>query len=423
MKKATLLLCQFILCTFPLFSQDQELAELSKLITTSFNHHPKLMADDAAIRIADERLRLTSINNRPELNADLNYAYVMPRIELPINGQKVQFSPVNSVNSFLSGSYVLLDFGRQKSALDRARNEWLMAEHTKAATAFGLAYQVASIYYQLLYLRRALSIQDTTIRVLEAARHIAHTQYREGAALAIDSMSIQSSLLLEENRKTELRTLQHQQEILLEYATGQTLSEAARVMPIIQSLVRDSIHPDVLLMTDKLNQAKLDVQSSQLKARPLMAIKALAGLRNGYVPDVTELRFNYSAGIGISMPIYSAGKIRQQVRVQERIADRQASLLTLTNMELAKDEQLAEAELRSAQERLSNFPGQIQLADQILQIALSKFRNGAGLYLEVISAGGGLQKAMLGLLQGQLQVCMMQLELARLRGVRFWAAK
>lgn len=422
MKKATLLFCQLILCLFPVLAQDRELAELAQLITAAFDHHPKFMVDDAAIRIADERRLLTSINHRPEVNADLNYAYVMPRIELPINGQKVQFAPVNSVNTYLSGSFILLDFGRQKIALERARNEWLMAEHNKAATSFGLAYQVASIYDQLIYLRRAISIQDTTIRVLEEARHIAHTQYQEGSALAIDSMSIQSSLLLEENKKTELRTRLEQQEILLEYATGQKLSETSRAMPVIQSIVRDSIHPDLLLLTDQLNQAKLEVQSSQLKTRPLMAIKTLAGLRNGYVPTVTEPRFNYSAGIGISMPIYSGGKIRQQVRVQERIADRQASLLKMTNMELAKDEQLAEAELRSAQARLSNLPGQILWTDQVLQIALSKFRNGSGLYLEVISAGEGLQKSMLALLQGQFQVCMAQLELARVRGVRFWTS-
>jgi hypothetical protein len=39
-------------------------------------------------------------------------------------------------------------------------------------------------------------------------------------------------------------------------------------------------------------------------------LQGAIGIKNGYVPNVGEMRFNYVADIAFSIPIYNCGKTR-----------------------------------------------------------------------------------------------------------------
>ena len=124
--------------------------------------------------------------------------------------------------------------------------------------------------------------------------------------------------------------------------------------------------------------------------------------------------------VGISIPIYNGGKIKQQVRVQESQAERQQLILKEKQQELDKNFLLATEELRSARERLTRAPEQVAVATKTWEVTKTKFRLGTALYLEVVSAANGLQKALLNQLNTQYQTCVAEMELSRLRGIRFW---
>lgn len=422
MQKLVAILVNSLVGVAMLHAQTPARTELSSLVNASLKYAPKMDEALQAEKIAAEKMHLVELNKQPELNLDLSYAYVMPRIEWPINGQKIQFAPVNSLNGFVSTNYTLLDFGRQKSALDRARHELSTMQHAKEATAWGVAYQVASIYYQILYLRQAIQIQDTLLHVLQEAQRVASVQFQSGAALEIDVLSIGSSILTEENRKTELIAQLKKQEVLMRYATGQGVSNNAVMRwdnPLVTAGV-DTINPALQLQQDKWAQTKLEVAAAQLRTRPLVALRGTMGSRNGYLPVVNDLRFNYVAGVGVSVPLYSGGKYRQQVIVQQQQAVQQELQLNTMKKDLERDMLVALEELSAAKEKDARAPAQVALAFKVLGVAQSKFKSGTGLYLEVITAGSGLQKAYWNQLQSQYQVCMASLELARLKGTRFW---
>ncbi len=411
-----------LLAMSSLQAQSQAAKDLAALVKASFVYSPKLEEARNAELLAADKLRLVELNARPDFNADMTYAYVMPKIEWPINGQKVQFAPVNSLNGFVSGSYVLADFGRQKAALDRARNEQLSQQHTREVAELGIAYQVAQLYYQLLYTRKSIAIQDTLIHVLKESLRVAENQFQNGTALEIDVLSIRSTILNEESRKTEFVSLLHKQEIMMQYATGKSVSEGGEmhwVSPLV-SATSDTINPTIQLQIDKLQQSKLEVAAAQLKTRPLVSLRGVMGTRNGYLPLVNDLRFNYQAGVGLSVPLYTGGKIQQQIQIQKRLAMQQQLALTTMKKDLERDLNMAEEELRASREKEARLPPQVLLAEKVVEVARSKYRNGTGLYLEVITAGSALQKAYLNQLQAQYQVCLAQLEIARLKGTKFW---
>lgn len=422
-KKEKMLIVLFVVFTQTLIAQSNKIEELKTLVNASFTHFPKIAEVDNAIVIAEEKIKLTELNRQPDFTADASYSYIKPKIELPINGNKFQFAPVNNFNAALNGTYTLVDFGRLKAAIQQSKNELTLAQHNKELIQHQLAYQIANIYYYFIYVKKAIAIQDTILNTLAENKRIIESQLKNGTALEIDLLSIQSSIDAEENRKTELTTLLRKQEIMMEYATGmKSVTGSSFDMGSLNIEINNLPlnNPELMIAKDRLDQARQDVSIVSMKYKPIMGLRASMGTRNGYIPNINEMRFNYLGGLSFSMPIYNGGKIRQQVKLQEKLANQQSLSLESMKKTVQKDINQSLEDLKSAKERLSRSNSQIEVARAANKLAMSKLKNGTGTHLETTTANTNLQRTLLNQLQLEFQVCNAQLEVARLTGKKFW---
>ena len=397
-------------------------SELKELVQASFTHFPKIRESENAILIAKDKIKQVELNRRPDITVDAGYSYIKPKIELPINGDKFQFAPVNNFNTALNGSYTLLDFGRIKAAITQSKNELSFSEHNKENIQHQLAYQTASVYYYLVYLKKAIAIQDTILNTLNENRKILESQFNNGTALQIDLLSIESTMDGEENKKIELVSLMHKQEILLEYISGISATKGTSFDITLTAADSNALdlNPELIMLKDRLLQSKQDVSISELRNRPMLGLRASMGSRNGYIPNISDMRFNYLAGVSFSMPIYNGGKFKQQVKVQQRMADQQGLYIESMKQTLNKDIKQSMADLNSAQERLKRTSSQIELAKAASTLAYNKLKHGTGTHLELTAANTNLQRSLLNQLQMEYQVCNARLEIGRLTGTRFW---
>lgn len=422
MSKVKLILL-LLMITVGAFAQSSANKELRSIIESSFTHFPKLKEAENSILIAQEKKKLVELNWQPDITADAGYAYVKPKIILPINNQKFQFAPVDNFNLGFNGTITVLDFGRLKAAITQSKNELTLSQHNKEYLQHQLAYQVANIYYYVIYLKKAVAIQDTIIHSLNENKKIIESQVKNGTALEIDLLSINSSIDAEENRKTDLNTMLNKQLILMEYATGVASANGFDFDYTINAVPQISnfdINPDLILLNDKVQQSKQDVAISQLKNKPMLNMRASMGGKNGYIPNIYEMRFNYMAGVSFSVPIYNGGKIKQQIKLQQTIANQQTLAVESMKQTLDKDVKQNYADIVSAKERLSRAASQITLAKNASQLATNKLKHGTGTHLEVTNANTNLQRTLLNELQLQFQLCTASLEYARLTGVRIW---
>lgn len=395
--------------------------EISNLSAKAFSHFPKIKEAENTISLAEEKAKLVALNRQPDVTGDAGYSYVRPKIELPINGSKFQFAPLNNVSANVNGTYTLLDFGRLKAAITQSKNELKMATHGKELVQHQLAYQTAAICFQIVYLQKAIAIQDTLINILEENRRMAETLFKNGTALELDVLGIASSIDAEQNRKTELNSMLRKQLILLEYATGENSFKGNSFDINLQAgMNSNSANPELLISQDKWEQAKQDLSISQLKNRPVVGLRASMGTRNGYLPYISDLRFNYVAGLNFSVPLYNGGKIKQQVKIQEKLAEQQSLALETLQQSITKDIKQINEELSSTGERLNRSQSQIEVAKRSVVLAQSRLRNGTGTHLEVSGANAMLQKALLNRLQLEFQQCNAKLEYGRLMGWKFW---
>lgn len=401
--------------------------ELKNLITQSFGYFPKVKETEHSVLTAEQKLTLTQLNKLPDVNAEASYAYVRPKIEIPLNGDNFQFAPLHNLSGDFNATYALFDFGRLKANIERSKDDLQYAKHSADYVKNQLANQVAIIYYNIVYLQKTIGIQDSVLSYLNQNKQIVESKLRNGDALKIDLLNIQASIDNEENRKVDLKNSLQKQLNLLEYTTGTQQSNGkafdfdVNLTDITSALgLAQANNTEFLLAKDRIKQAESDLAIAKTAEKPTVGLKAAAGIKNGYVPYIADMRFNYMAGIGLSIPIYNGGKFRQQQKIQEQLIRQQQLAVESLSSNYKKDIAQALTDIGTNLERIRNTKGQIEQAKAAQVLASNRFNNGAGTNLEITNASTNVQRAEFTKLQYEYQLCLSKLELTRLMGYSYW---
>jgi outer membrane protein TolC len=401
--------------------------ELKSLINQSFNYFPKIKEVENTVVTALQKLELTQLNKMPEVIGIGSYNYIQPKITIPINGENFQFAPVHSITTALNASYSLFDFGRLKASIEKSKTDIQFAQHNVDYVKNTLAYQVANVYYNIVYLHKAISIQDSVINYLSENKTIIENKFKNGDALKIDILNIQASIDAALNQKIDLQNNLQKQLNLLEYTTGINKSNGnsfdfnINLIDINTALSSSQTNNiDFVLAKDKIKQAQTEVAFTKLGDKPMVALQGAIGVKNGYVPNVGEMRFNYIAGVAFSVPIYNGGKTKQQIKLAENNIKQNSFATESLNNTYKKDLQQALADISSNLSKLKNTSTQIEQAKAAQDLASIRFKNGVGTNLEITNASTNVQRAALTTLLCEYQLCLSKLELARLMGEKYW---
>jgi outer membrane protein TolC len=404
---------------------------LQQLIGASFAYFPKLKEAVNTEAIAADKIVLTDLNKNPFVQAQVGYSYLAPvsKATLPINGtnQTVKFMPDHNYNAGFNASYVVADFGRLKANIERAKLDLEYAKDNTTLLKNQLAAQVANIYYSRVYLTKAIAIQDSVIAFLEANKKVTENKFIEGEALKIDLLNIQASIDNEENKKIDLLNSLEKQNNLLEYATG-TIAPTGNQFDFnistnytLSSLDSSNfLLPEFKIAADKINQAKQDLAITKLMDKPTVGLSSALGFRNGYLPSLYEFQLNGVAAINFTVPIYTGGKTKQQIKINQRqITQQELALSSLANT-YKRDIAQAVSDINSSSSRLKNTSSQIMQAAYAQNLAAVRYKNGVGTHLELINASTNLQRAAFTALQYEYQLCLANIEYAKLLGLIYW---
>ncbi len=426
MKKIILITLITSLAATGLQAQVQVNNELKSLINKSFSFYPKVKEVENTVATAKQKLEIVSINT-PTVDGNLSYRFVEPKIQIPINGDNFQFAPVHNVNADVTASYALYDFGRLKANIEKAKTDIQFAEHNVDAVKYQLATQVATIYYNIIYLQHAITIQDTVLRFLADNKTIIDNKYQNGDALKLDQLNIKAQIDAEQNRKVDLQNSLQKQQNLLAYTTGSKQSNGNTfdfelALKDIEAALAETqaTNIDYVLAKDKIKQALSDVAISKLGDKPSVSVRGGAGFKNGYVPNVGQVRFNYNAGVALRVPIYEGGKTKKQIKLSETLVKQNELAIETLDNNYKKDIGQALTDVQSNLERIANTNGQIEQAKYAQTIAATRFKNGVGTNLELTNASTNVQRAALTKLQYQYQLCLAKVELAKLIGYKYW---
>jgi len=411
----------------------EQTPNLKTLINQSFSYFPQFKELGQAVDVETQRIALAKSAGLPSVQATGSYRYMDPvsTITIPAGDQPLNFQimPNHNYNTSLDASYTLWDFGVVKAGVERAKAALEYATDNVGFNQNQMAFQVANIFYQIAYLKDAIAIQDSVINFLEVNKKDTEIKFSNGDALKYDVLSIQSNIDQENNRKIDLQNSLYKQYALMEYTTGTTITASSSnfIFPFenrhdLNEAVAEAQNnnPEFRLIKDRIRQAEAELGVSQTGGKPSLVMSGGTGFKNGFTPDIDRFRFNYAAGVTLNIPIYQGGRAKKLVRLaQSQLAQTKFSEESLSNT-YRKDIAQALQDISSNKSSLVNAGRQIAEAKEAQKLAHSRYKNGIGTNLELTNASTNVQRAELTNLQYKYQLCVAQLTIARLTGLKYW---
>ena len=407
--------------------------ELKGLINGSFTYYPRFRELEQSVQVSQQRVELAALGNKPNISASGSYTYIWPTPSVPFpdgNGgtKAFKFQPNHNVSTGINAVAPLYDFGRTKLAIERARLDVQQAKNNIEYNKAQLAAQVANVYYTILYLQKAIAVQDSVIAVLQVNKKTVEDKFKSGDALKLDVLTMQNNIDIEQNRKADLQNSLQKQFNLLQFATGQTTVPSVASFDFSTGIADTALalqaaqtgNYDYTIAQQRIRQAEADVAISQLTNKPTISLNGGTGFRNGFQPEIGQFRFNYALGVGVNVPLFTGGRDKKQTQIAQSLVKQNELALESLNNQYNRDIKQAFIDVQTNGERLRTTAEQIAIAKEALRVAQSRYKNGISTNIELLNAATNLQRVELAQLQYQYQLALAQIELARLTGVRYW---
>jgi len=408
------------------FANAQSNAELKDLINKSLSYFPRIQELQKASEASASRVDLAKSNYFPSISAVGSYNYINPISKFNFNGGEINLFPNNNYNFNLAVTQPIWDFGKTNAQIAKAKTELLSATTNIEQAKAQVAAQVASVYYSMIYLKKAIMVEDSILAFLNENKRIVQNRINRGDALQIDLTNIQSNIDLEENRKVDFVNQLQKQKALMEYSVG-TSTEPTTTEFDFPAFTEASAADyakqnnfDLRLATQRTLASEMDLKYAQNNRFPLLTFVGGTGYKNGYQPNINPLIFNYSVGFNLSIPIYSQGKTTENIRIAQ--SNWQANQLAVKTTEntLRRDLAQVQADLTSNADRIKNSEGQVVYAREALTLTQARYKQGVATHLDLLNASSNLQRIELNQIQFQYQLCAAKIEQARLLGWKYW---
>lgn len=403
-------------------------ADLKEMVQHSFDHYAKIRSMEVQQRIASGQVELSKADRLPTVNGTASYMHVYPVPKIQLPGSDFTFQPVPSenVNAGIEARQLLLDFGKTGSDIRQREAEVKLLGAQTSEVREQLAYQVANAYLDIAYLNDNISVQEANIKLLEETEQMVENKLKHGDAIDLDLLNTRVKLESYRNKKVDYVNALRKELATLEYYTGDTLRDSIHVnfeWPVAGNTLIDhefANNAAVKTAAEKEHVAELGVEQAKTQHKPSLFLDAGTGYKNGFLPDVNTPKFNYNAGVSLTVPIFHGKKLR----TQERMAAQQVEVAKWNTLDvknnLRKEVIQQQSDVTASKERLLTAEVLLQQAQRALQLAQSRYRNGVITYLDLQNAQTSMLEAQLSKIQYQYQLSISSLALLQLNGNEFW---
>ncbi len=405
-------------------------AQLTELINKAMDNYPKLKEASEYVNLSEAKKDLAYGAYMPVISGDANYRYgkPTPSIRFPIgNGvfQEVSFLPANNFDVGLKVQQPIWDFGRTGANVQKSKSDIATSKDNLESAKNTLAYQVAQVYFGIVFLNKSVDVQNEQIKLLEANEKLISDKIKNGDALKFDLLSTQVKKNSAQNRLIDLQTQLRKQYDMLNMVTANTGYDYITAKDSNGSLFNADVvnadnNLDIKVLNDKLATSNWDVKIAKRGWLPQLVANVSAGYKNGFVPDINKLLFNYNVGVGLNIPIFSSARPNYQTKIAK--INLQASTYALEAQKLSLNKDIAQAknDVDATSRKLKNYELQIDQANEAVSLANTRYKGGVITNLELLTSQTNLQDAQLGKIQLEYNLLLSKLDLNLIGGTKFW---
>lgn len=307
-----------------------------------------------------------------------------------------------------------LDFwGKLRRQAEAARFDRMGREEEERAAVVTLVSDVVTAYLELRELDQDLAISEQTLESRQATLALARRRFAEGVISELDVRQFESEAAAPAARVADFARQRSEKESQLNVLLGRAPGPIVRGGPLenaVQAVaVPDSIPGELLLRRPDVRLAERDYQAATsriglaLGSRlPRVAITGQYGRQRSDFHDLFGKSAEvYVAQLGITLPLFTGGKLLGQQRAAQARADQARAHYEQAILTALKEGDDALVGLRLTRDQLVAQQTQTQALSRALTLAERRYANGISSYLEVLDAQRSLFAAQLGLVQLQ----------------------
>ena len=382
---------------------------------------------------ASGRLAQTRTGFLPQITGTATYTRIDPVVKLSLapGAEPFQFNPNNNYDAHITAQYLLLDFGKSAATVKVAEAQVQTAQDNVNVARRDLAFNAAQVYYNILFMRESIRVQDAQIASLQAHRNEMEKRVQGGVSTRFDVTTTDVRITQAQNTKIDLQNQLRNQQVqlarLLHKPSPADIPVKGRLAFQPQPVNVDAEltkayenRPEIKLARDAENTATLQQRLVERSNMPSLGVGAQVGAKNGYLPELNQIKPNTVGVVQLSVPIYDGNKNKNQ-RVEALANARRAVARTQdTQEQIRADVRQAANNMEFSQARYDNAERQIAQATDALTRARGRYRYGVGQNLDVLDAETQLAQARLARAQAIYNYTLGQYQLKRATGEQIW---
>ncbi len=383
---------------------------------------------------AGSRLTQTQAGYLPQITGSVVYTRLDPVSKVAFGNDVLSFVPNNNFDAHITAQYELLDFGKRAATTNLSRSQVQTAQDNVVVARRDLAFNAAQVYYNILFMRESIRVQDQQIASLVAHRNEMQKRVEAGVSTKFDVTTTDVRITQAQNTKLDLQNQLRNQQVQLArllHKPQQTdvpvkgrLEYNPQPVNLEAELAKAAENrPEVKLAKDAEQTADLQAKLIDRSNSPVLGVGVQAGGKNGYIlPNaaISDIRFNTVGVAQLSVPIYDGGRNRKQ-RVEAAANYRGAVARTAdTQEQIRADVRQAANNMEFSQARYDNAVQQVTQASDALTRAQGRYRYGVGQNLDVLDAETQLAQARLARAQAMYNYTLGQYQLRRATGEQIW---
>jgi outer membrane protein len=400
--------------------QAEALWSLLDVVNRALCHNPQTRQTWASARFQAAQVGVNRAAYLPAVNvttsASRNHNNASSSLQTPLQtigaGVVSRQADQSRVTTVLSLNYLLLDFGGREARLENARRALEAADWTHSATLQSVLLAAVQAYYQSFAARSALEAAVAAEHSSEEALEAAAFRHRIGAAALADELQAQTAYaqakLNRRRSEGDVNIASGSLANVLGFDPDRSLSVAA---PALEKPQGEQAR-DIRALIDEAKASRPDLAAAEAQVRAAEA--GIRVSRSGALPTLS-LVSNYaytlssaqrhieswSVGLQVSVPLFTGFANTYQIRgAEEQLAVQEANRERL-DQSVALDVWRAYHDLNTASETFRSSEDLLASATQAEEVALGRYKAGAGSILDLLSAQANLANARFQHIQAQ----------------------
>jgi outer membrane protein len=387
---------------------------LSYVIDRVIKTHPSIKESEEAIREADAKIGLAGTGYYPNVNVTGIYTRIGPvsTFSIPELGNFKLF-PENNYSVSLNINENIFDFGKTSKNVEYENENKVLAQEKLGLVRQNLSLMTINSFFYISYLQDAVVIKDKQLSDLQDHLDFIIKKHETGSAIQYEILTTRVKISAVESQKIDLETSLNIQRSVLNSLLGLPASSFFNVKrdnsEAVISVQEDSLisyaenHRDEMTISkERSTLAELHYNVVKTQNYPQINVFATGGWKNGYIPNLNTFTANFAAGIGVTLPIFDAGRNKNNLLLAKSSILESDQETELIRRKIQDDVVQNEENLKSAQKKVGQFTLQLMQAEQAYTLAEVNYKAGAITNLDLLDASTNVSESRLMLLKAQI---------------------